>query len=157
MLRQGDWIMRFYLSDEEWAAIEPLLPPLPARVRRLVRPVSRRCIAPAKAVTDHEDNPAQYPPVINSGNTVRQREIRLNPAHLRLAQHKQTTHKQHLLQCRYGSRRPAEHNQPSHCYARNVIGPEPSSSRRANWISPSSARAHPNRYSYIKKADQSRR
>jgi hypothetical protein len=40
---------------------------------------------------------AHDPPVIDPRNTMRQWEIRLDPAHLRLAQQPQLGHQQHLL------------------------------------------------------------
>jgi hypothetical protein len=49
-------------------------------------------IAAAQPVPDDEDDPANHPPVINSGNTMRQREKRLDPAHLGLGQQKHISH-----------------------------------------------------------------
>ena len=68
-----------------------------AIIDRLVRTVGGRRITPAQAVPDHEDDAAQDPPVIDPRDAVRQWEIRLNPAHLRLAQQPQLGHHQHLL------------------------------------------------------------
>src|SRR5665648_263975 len=50
-------------------------------VDRLVRTVLARSIAPPQPVPDDEDDPANHPSVINSGNAMRQREKRLDPAH----------------------------------------------------------------------------
>src|SRR5665647_1850882 len=50
----------------------------------LVRTVVPRSIAPPQPVPDDEDNPADHPPVINSGNAMRQREKRFDPTHLHL-------------------------------------------------------------------------
>ena len=68
-----------------------------AVVDRLVRSVSSRRITPPQAVPDHEDDRRHNQPVIDPGNTMLKRKIWRNPAHLRLAQHKQIIHKQHLL------------------------------------------------------------
>lgn len=66
-------------------------------VDRLVRAITGRCITPAEPVPDHENNAAHNPPVIDPRNAMRQWKIRLNPAHLRLAQQPQLRHQQHLL------------------------------------------------------------
>ena len=58
-------------------------------VNRLVRTVLARSVAPPQPVPDDEDDPANHPSVINSGNTMRQREKRLNPPHLRLREQEQ--------------------------------------------------------------------
>ena len=58
-------------------------------IDRLVRPVAGRCIAPAQPVPDHENDPTHDPPIIDPRNAVRQGKIRLDPAHLRLAQQPQ--------------------------------------------------------------------
>ena len=58
---------------------------------RFVRTIIRRGITPAQTVPDHEDDPADNPPVIDPRHPVRQWEIRLNPAHLRLGQPDQIT------------------------------------------------------------------
>jgi hypothetical protein len=42
---------------------------------------------PAQPIAGHEDDAAHDPTIIQSRYAMRQREIRLNPAHLRLAQH----------------------------------------------------------------------
>ena len=61
-------------------------------VDRLVRPILARRISPAKAVPDHKDYAADDPAVINPRNAVRQRELGLDPAHLRYRQPDQITH-----------------------------------------------------------------
>lgn len=68
-----------------------------AVVDRLVRTIGGRRITPAQPVPDHEDDAADDPPVINPRNAVRQGEIGLNPAHLRLAQQPQLGQQQRLL------------------------------------------------------------
>jgi hypothetical protein len=57
-----------------------------------MRTVLARSIAPAQPVPDDEDDPANHPSVINSGNAMRQWEKRLDPAHLRLGQQEQISH-----------------------------------------------------------------
>jgi hypothetical protein len=54
--------------------------------------VLARSIAPAQPVPNDEDDPANHSPVINSGNTVRKREKRLDPAHLGLGEQKHFSH-----------------------------------------------------------------
>ena len=63
-----------------------------AIVDRLVRTIVVRRIAPAQTVADHENNPRDHPPVIDPWHPVRQRKIRLNPAHLRLEEPNQISH-----------------------------------------------------------------
>ena len=58
---------------------------------RLVWAIILGRVAPAQTVADHEDAPADRSPIINSWHPVRQRNIRLDPAHLRLRQPDQTT------------------------------------------------------------------
>lgn len=53
-------------------------------IDRLVRTVLARSIAPPQTVPYDIDDPTDHPPVIHSRNPVRQRKIRLDPAHLRL-------------------------------------------------------------------------
>ena len=60
-------------------------------VDRFVRTIIRRGIALAQTVPDHEDDPTDNPPVIDPRHPLRQREIRLNPAYLRLGQPDQIT------------------------------------------------------------------
>src|SRR3546814_8729654 len=57
-----------------------------AVVDRLGWAVFGRRVTPAQAIPDHEDDTAHDPPIVDPRYTVRQREIRLNPAHLRLRQ-----------------------------------------------------------------------
>ena len=61
-------------------------------VDRLVRTVLARGLAPPQPVSDDEDDPANHPSVINSGNTMGQREKPLDPAHLRFGQQEQISH-----------------------------------------------------------------
>jgi hypothetical protein len=68
-----------------------------AVVDRLVRPVLARRIAPAQAVANDEHDPRDHPPVIDPRLPMRQREIRLYPAHLRLRQPDQIAHGNALL------------------------------------------------------------
>jgi hypothetical protein len=56
-----------------------------------------RRITPAQSIPDHEDDAAHDPPVIDPRNAMRQWEIRLNPAHLRLARHPDFRQEQWLL------------------------------------------------------------
>lgn len=79
-------------------------------VDRLVRTVAGRCITPAQPVPDTEDDAAHDAPVIDPWNAVRQREIRLGPAHLRLAQHPDLRQQQRLLS--------------TAIYANELMGPE---------------------------------
>src|SRR6185312_15199374 len=61
--------------------------PAPAHepiVDGLVRAVLTRRIAPAQPVSDDEDDAADHPAIIDPRNSVRQRKIRCDPAHLRL-------------------------------------------------------------------------
>ena len=58
-------------------------------VNRLVRTVFARSITPPQTVPDDQDNSANHPSVVNSGNAMRQRGKRLDPAHLRLGEQKQ--------------------------------------------------------------------
>src|ERR1700716_489223 len=57
------------------------------------------------------------PPVIDPGNPVRQRKKRLDPAHLRLAQHERNIHQQRLLDAAIES--------TNHRSRKCLIGPEP--------------------------------
>src|SRR4051812_19752659 len=69
--------------------------PAPAHepvVDRLVRTVFAWRVAPTQAVPDYEDDAADHPPVIDPRYPVRQWEIRLNPAHLRLRNPDQIAH-----------------------------------------------------------------
>jgi hypothetical protein len=88
-----------------------------AVVDRLGRTIVRRRITPPQAVADHEDDAADDPAVIDPRNPVRQREIGLNSAHLRLRQPDQITH---------GNASSAPPlNQSNAITARDLIGPEP--------------------------------
>ena len=51
----------------------------------LVRPIALGRIAPHQPMLDDVDDSRHDPPVVNSRNTMRKREKRLDPAHLRLA------------------------------------------------------------------------
>src|SRR5664279_108740 len=73
----------------EHAKTAPAYEPI---VDRLVRTVVARSIAPAQSIPNDKDDPADYSPVINPGNAMRQREKRLDPAHLRLGQQEQISH-----------------------------------------------------------------
>jgi len=64
-----------------------------AIIDRLVWTVLFGRIAPAKPVTDNEDDPADDPLVVNAWNAMRQRKIGLDPAHLRLRQPDQIAHR----------------------------------------------------------------
>src|SRR5450755_4323017 len=61
-------------------------------VDRLVRTVVARSITPPQPVPDDEDDPADHPSIINSGNAMRQWEKRLDPTHLRLGQQEKVSH-----------------------------------------------------------------
>jgi hypothetical protein len=63
-----------------------------AVVDRLRRPILNRRVAPPQAVPDGEDDAADDPPIIDPRNIVRQRKMRLDPAHLRLRKLDQITH-----------------------------------------------------------------
>lgn len=78
-------------------------PPDKAIVDRLVRTIRGRRITPAQPIPDHKDDTACDPPVIDPRNAMRQWEIRLDPAHLRLAQQPQLGHEQHLLDAAIGA------------------------------------------------------
>ena len=67
-------------------------PPDEAIIDRLVRTIVLGRVAPAQAVPDDEDDPADHPSVIDPGNAVRQWEMRQDPAHLRLRQPNQIAH-----------------------------------------------------------------
>ena len=54
-------------SEEHFCEDAFLAPPLPATVKRLVRPVFLRRVAPSQTIAIDEDNAAQYPPVVNTG------------------------------------------------------------------------------------------
>lgn len=62
-----------------------------------VRTISGRRIAPAQPVPDHEDDTAHDPAIIDPRDAVRQWEIGLNAAHLRLAQQPDIRQPQRLL------------------------------------------------------------
>lgn len=72
-------------------------PPDKAVVDRLVRTIGSRRITPAQAAPDHEDDATHNPPIIDPRDTVRQWEIGLDPAHLRLTQHPDFSQRQRLL------------------------------------------------------------
>ena len=55
-------------------------------VDRLVWAIVARCITSTQTVPDDEDDPTDHPPIVNPRNPVRQRKIRLDPAHPRLGQ-----------------------------------------------------------------------
>ncbi len=82
-----------------------------AVVDRLVRPIVGRRIAPAQPVPDHEDDAAHDPPIIDPRDAVRQRKIRLDPAHLRLAQQPDFRQQQHLLNAALESTDPFQRKQ----------------------------------------------
>ena len=70
--------------------------PAPANeavVERLVRAVAAWRILPHQPVADDVDDPADHPPVINPRNSVLQRKIRFDPAHLPLGEQKQIGHR----------------------------------------------------------------
>lgn len=54
-------------------------------VDRLLRTMGRRRTSPANSIPDHEDNAAHDPSIVDPRDTVRERDLRLDPAHLRLA------------------------------------------------------------------------
>lgn len=53
-----------------------------AIVDRLVRAIVLGRVAPSQAVSDHKDDPADHPAVVDPRNPMGQREIGLNPPHL---------------------------------------------------------------------------
>src|ERR1700677_1181559 len=61
-----------------------------AIVDRLMRAISRRSVAPAQPVLDHEHDGADDPPIVYPRDPMREREIPLNPTHLNPRQQKQT-------------------------------------------------------------------
>lgn len=63
----------------------------------LVRAIALGRIAPHQPVLDDVDYPRHDPPVIDPWDTMREREKRLNSAHLRTAQQERDIHRQHLL------------------------------------------------------------
>src|SRR5690606_26961829 len=89
-----------------------------AIVDRLRWTILGRRIAPSQAVPDDENDAAYNPTVIHPWYAVRQREIRLDPAHLRLRKPDQITHDN------ASSTSPL--NQLAASPASNLIGPEPS-------------------------------
>ncbi len=89
-------------------------------VDRLGRAILRWSVAPAQPIADYENNTADDPTVIDARNPLRQREIRLNLAHLRLGQPNQVTPGNASFA--------APLNQPLKTYASTLIGPEPRSS-----------------------------
>ena len=92
-------------------------PPDETVVNRLVRTVILWCIAPAQTVPDDKDNATDNLPVIDTWDPVRQRKIRLDPAHLRLRQQKQITHDNASLAMLL--------NQSIPIHTIKLIGPEP--------------------------------
>src|SRR3546814_21156442 len=74
-MRISDWSSDVCSSDLHEAVVD-----------RLGWAVFGRRVTPAQAIPDHEDDTAHDPPIVDPRYTVRQREIRLNPAHLRLRQ-----------------------------------------------------------------------
>ncbi len=61
-------------------------------VDRLVRAILARRVSPAQSIPGHDDGPALDPTIVNPRHSMRHREIRLDPAHLRLGQSDQITH-----------------------------------------------------------------
>src|SRR5450759_400013 len=61
-------------------------------VDRLMRTVLARGIAPPQPVPDDKYDPTNHPSVINSGDTMRQWEKRLYPAHLHLGEQEKISH-----------------------------------------------------------------
>ena len=90
------WAFKWVASIINWSGLPPLAAkpaeillntpsPTPADetiIDRLVRPVLLGRLAPSQPVPDHEDNPANHPSVIDPRHPLRQRKIRLDPAHL---------------------------------------------------------------------------
>jgi len=70
-----------------------------------------------KPAPDHVNDPRHDPPVIHPRYPVRQREIRLDPAHLRLAQQPRLGHQQRLLDTAIES----SHQRPR----KQLMGPKP--------------------------------
>ena len=68
-----------------------------AVVDRFVRAVILGRIAPHQPVLDNLDDRRHNAPVIDPWNSMRKREKRLDPAHLRRAQQKWDIHRQRLL------------------------------------------------------------
>jgi hypothetical protein len=74
-------ILRIAGTSAISAHTAPANEPVVNGLGRAIRPWR---IAPAQPVANDKDNPADDPTVINAGNPVRQREIRLNLAHLHI-------------------------------------------------------------------------
>lgn len=70
------------------------VPPFPAILQCLVRPVLSGSIPPAQAVPVDEDDPAQDPPIVNPGLAVAHGEIWRKARHLLVRQPKQVAHTQ---------------------------------------------------------------
>lgn len=96
-------------------------PPDEAIIDRLVRTIVLGRVAPAQAVPDDEDDPADHPSVIDPGNAVRQWEMRRDPAHLCFRQPNQIAHDN------APSAQPL--NQSFVTDASTLMGPEPSHKR----------------------------
>jgi len=58
----------------------------------LMRAIAARRIAPLQAIADRLDDAADNPPVVNTRQTARAREKRLDPAHLRVQQQESLGH-----------------------------------------------------------------
>ncbi|GLK42779.1 hypothetical protein GCM10017612_06960 [Novosphingobium resinovorum] len=91
-------------------------PPDEAVIDRLGRSIVSGHIAPPQAIPDHEDNATDDPTIIDPWHAVRQREIRLDPALLRLRQSEQITH---------GDVSHATIEPTYPILATNLVGPEP--------------------------------
>lgn len=64
--------------------------PAPANeaiVDRLVRTVGQWRVVPPQPGLEHKNNPTDQPPVIDPRNSVRTREVSLDPTHLRYTQY----------------------------------------------------------------------
>lgn len=73
-------------NDEDAVEHTQAAPANKTIVQGLVRTIVLGRIVPAQAVTDHEDDPGQHPPVIHPRHAVRQRKEQLDPSHLPVRQ-----------------------------------------------------------------------
>jgi len=100
-----------------------------AVVARLVRAVGRGRIAPAEAVADHRDDPAQHTTVSYARNAMRQRTVRRQAPNLRKRQQNASVSRTGAVGLAMAE--PPTHPEPHPpASLRTLIGPEP---RRDAW------------------------
>jgi len=100
-----------------------------AVVARLVRAVGRGRIAPAEAVADHRDDPAQHTTVSYARNAMRQRTVRRQAPNLRKRQQNASVSRTGAVGLAMAE--PPTHPEPHPpASLRTLIGPEPRRSGR---------------------------